>query len=100
MDSHYPRGTCENVVYHSHVTIQTILTSYLRPVPEECFGDAMNYDCTRARDLLSFDRNSMYTYMANLWMLYLHHVNQSCKTKNLRVQKQAEKLKSREMKEG
>ena len=30
--SDYPRGTCENVVYHSHVTIQTILTSYLRPV--------------------------------------------------------------------
>ena len=32
VDSDYPRGTCENVVYHSHVTIQTILTSYLRPV--------------------------------------------------------------------
>ena len=32
MESDYPRGTCENVVYHSHVTIQTILTSYLRPV--------------------------------------------------------------------
>ena len=27
-----PRGTCENVVYHFHVTIQAIITSYLRPV--------------------------------------------------------------------
>ena len=32
MDSNYPRGTCENVVYHFHGTIQTIITSYLRPV--------------------------------------------------------------------
>ena len=32
MDSDYPRGTCENVVYHSHVTNQTIITSYFRPV--------------------------------------------------------------------
>ena len=32
MDSDYPRGTCENVVYHFHRTIQTIITSYLRPV--------------------------------------------------------------------
>ena len=32
MDSDYPRGTCENVVYHFHGTIQTIITSYLRPV--------------------------------------------------------------------
>ena len=32
VDSDYPRGTCENVVYHSHVTNQTIITSYLRPV--------------------------------------------------------------------
>ena len=32
MDSDYPRGTCENEVYHFHVTIQTIITSYLRPV--------------------------------------------------------------------
>ena len=32
MDSDYPRGTCENVVYHSHVTIQTIITFYLRLV--------------------------------------------------------------------
>ena len=32
MDSDYPRGTCENVVYHFNGTIQTIITSYLRPV--------------------------------------------------------------------
>ena len=32
MDSDYPRGTCENVVYHFHGTILTIITSYLRPV--------------------------------------------------------------------
>ena len=25
-------GTCENVVYHFHGTIQTIITSYFRPV--------------------------------------------------------------------
>ena len=31
VDSDYPRGTCENVVYHLHVTIQIIITSYLRP---------------------------------------------------------------------
>ena len=32
MDSDYPRGTCENVLYHFHVIIQIIITSYLRPV--------------------------------------------------------------------
>ena len=32
MGSDYPKGTCENVVYHFHGTIQTIITSYLRPV--------------------------------------------------------------------
>ena len=32
LDFDYPRGTCENVVYHFHGTIQTIITSYLRPV--------------------------------------------------------------------
>ena len=32
MDSDYPRGTSENVVYHFHGTIQTIITSYFRPV--------------------------------------------------------------------
>ena len=30
--SDYPRGTCENVVYHFHGTIQIIIPSYLRPV--------------------------------------------------------------------
>ena len=32
LGSDYPRGTCENVVYHFHGTIQTIIPSYLRPV--------------------------------------------------------------------
>ena len=32
VDSDYPRGTCENAVHHFHVTIQIIITSYLRPV--------------------------------------------------------------------
>ena len=32
MGSDYPRGTCENVVYHFHGTIQIIIPSYLRPV--------------------------------------------------------------------
>ena len=32
VDSYYPRGTCENLVYHFHVTIQIIITSHLRPV--------------------------------------------------------------------
>ena len=32
VDSDYPRGICENVVYHFHGTIQIIVTSYLRPV--------------------------------------------------------------------
>ena len=31
-DSDYPRGNRENVVYHFHVTIQTIITSYMRPM--------------------------------------------------------------------
>ena len=30
--SDYPRGTCENVVYHFHGTIQIIVTSYMTPV--------------------------------------------------------------------
>ena len=34
VDSDYPRGTCENVVYHFHGTIQIIVTSYMRPVPD------------------------------------------------------------------
>ena len=32
LDSDYPTSTCENLVYHFHGTIQTIITSYLRPV--------------------------------------------------------------------
>ena len=32
VDSDYHRGTCENVVYYFHVTIQIIITPYLRPV--------------------------------------------------------------------
>ena len=32
VDSDYPRGTCKIVVYHFHVTIQTNITSFLRPV--------------------------------------------------------------------
>ena len=32
VDSDYPRGTCENVVYHFHGTMQTIITCSLRPV--------------------------------------------------------------------
>ena len=32
VDSDYLRGSCENVVYHFHGTMQTIITSYLRPV--------------------------------------------------------------------
>ena len=32
VDSGYLWGTCENVVYHFHGTMQTIITSYLRPV--------------------------------------------------------------------
>ena len=32
MESDYLKGTCENVVYHFHGTIQIIITSYLRPV--------------------------------------------------------------------
>ena len=31
VDSDYPRSTCENVVYHFHGTMQTIITSSLRP---------------------------------------------------------------------
>ena len=41
VDSYYPRGTCENVVYHFHVTIQITITSYLRPVP--CFQHRIRY---------------------------------------------------------
>ena len=29
VDSDYLRGTCKNVVYHFHGTIQTIITSYI-----------------------------------------------------------------------
>ena len=36
VDSDYLRGTCENVVYHFHGTMQTIITSYLRPVISKC----------------------------------------------------------------
>ena len=32
MESDYLKGTCENVVYHFHGTIQIIITSYLRSV--------------------------------------------------------------------
>ena len=32
MGSDHPRGTCENVLYHFHGTIQIIIPSYLRPV--------------------------------------------------------------------
>ena len=35
VDSDYPKGTCENVVYHFHVNIQIIITSYLRPVSDD-----------------------------------------------------------------
>ena len=31
VDSDYPSGTCENVVHHFHGTMQTIITSSLRP---------------------------------------------------------------------
>ena len=49
MESDYPRGTCENVVYHSHVTIQTILTSYLRPVKDENQSILLNQALLAAR---------------------------------------------------
>ena len=37
LDFDYPRGTCENVVYHFNGTMLTIITSYLRPVLREDF---------------------------------------------------------------
>ena len=51
MDSDYPRSTCENVVYHFHGTMQTIITFFQKPVSE--YYDPQNrllrYELTRTR---------------------------------------------------